>query len=127
MLEALFPKSNGEEKPEKPTKPARAPKVKADKDVADDMGYVEPKAEGFAAARMPKDISAPNIVTPKQVAPAQNAQQRFALGDGSAGDFALPAPEMLQTPPPELKEMQLDEAALRKNAELLQNLSLIHI
>jgi len=118
VLDALFPKSEDSGATiEKPAKPARAPKIKAEKD----LGYVEPKPEGFAAARMPKDISAPNIVTPKQTAPAQNTQQRFALGDGSTGDFELPASDMLQAAPPELKEMQLDEAALRKNAELLQN------
>lgn len=121
LFAALFPKTEKAPKAEKPAK--RTATIQTPEEP--DLGYVEPKAEkpvkkapkeeqGFAASRMP-DIYAPKV----QAQNNPSTQQRFALGDSE--NWEMPGADMLQTPPPELKENRLDEAALRKNAELLQN------
>ncbi|MGB0720116.1 MAG: DNA translocase FtsK [Bdellovibrionales bacterium] len=62
------------------------------------------------------------VVTPEQSGgpqgKAKDTQHRFAL-DGE--DWALPSLDLLENVPENVKTAQLDEGALRKNAELLQN------
>ncbi len=48
------------------------------------------------------------------------SQQRFPLSDGDA-EWELPSVSMIQNVPPEVKGEQLNEDALRRNAELLRN------
>ena len=104
--------------------------------------------KSFSALKR-KDRQAPQITTPEK-APAQSTpppaaaapvkntgiipvvkhetktpqakpspQQRFSLDD--AENWELPDINLLDTPPPEAVGGQLDEKALRRNAELLQN------
>ncbi|MEK7802754.1 MAG: DNA translocase FtsK 4TM domain-containing protein, partial [Pseudomonadota bacterium] len=49
----------------------------------------------------------------------KSTQQKFNLRDASEWD--LPPTEFLQEAPPQQKDEKLDESALRKNAEVLQN------
>jgi len=73
----------------------------------------------------PQDQKAPGIpvVTPQKAAqpppPPVDTQQRFALSD--IGEWELPPLSLLQEAPPEVQEATLSDEALRKNAELLQN------
>ena len=48
------------------------------------------------------------------------SQQRFSLADGSS-EWELPDVSMIQEVPPEVKGSQLNEEALRRNAELLRS------
>ena len=102
-------------------KPA-APKVKASPMIQDDEpAPAAPTLSAPAVDNKPrtKQDNIP-VVTPKKTTPQPtNTQQSFALSD--QGEWELPPSDLIQTPPPELKEMQLNEEALRKNAELLQN------
>ncbi len=60
------------------------------------------------------------VVAPQRnTAKAKSRQTRFPLFDG--GDWNLPELELLQEAPEAVKDAQLDENALRMNAELLQN------
>lgn len=72
------------------------------------------QASSHAASSIP-------VVAPQpaktQIAASAN-QQRFTL---SEGEWDLPALSLLQTAPENMDEGQLNEEALRKNAELLQN------
>jgi len=62
--------------------------------------------------------------TAAQKAKSKNAkdssQQRFSLSDAD-GEWQLPSVEMIQPVPPEVKGAQLNEDALRRNAELLRS------
>jgi S-DNA-T family DNA segregation ATPase FtsK/SpoIIIE len=49
-----------------------------------------------------------------------SSQQRFSLVDGD-GEWELPSVNMIQEVPPEVIGSQLNEEALRRNAELLRN------
>ncbi|MCB9983778.1 MAG: DNA translocase FtsK 4TM domain-containing protein [Rhodospirillales bacterium] len=61
------------------------------------------------------------VVTPQTsgTQPTPSPQQRFSLSD--IEDWELPGLELLQTPPSDEYGPQLNENALRRNAELLQN------
>ncbi len=60
------------------------------------------------------------VVTPKtSVGKPATPQKRFNLDEEI--EWELPDINMLESPPMEIKDYQLDEAALRRNAELLQN------
>ena len=48
-----------------------------------------------------------------------SGQQRFALSD--TGEWEFPPIDLIETPPPVSQQGQLDEKALQRNAELLQN------
>lgn len=48
-------------------------------------------------------------------------EKQARLNLGAQGDWEYPSLDFLQEPPPLMKEEKLDEAALRKNAEILQN------
>ncbi len=52
-------------------------------------------------------------------APSADTQQRFALSD--TGEWELPSLSLLQEAPAEIHDSMPSEGALRKNAELLQN------
>ena len=68
--------------------------------------------QSLAAARIP-------VVTPQAAhKPVGAAQPHFSL-DGE--DWELPSLALLEAPPNEAEGPQLNEAALRRNAELLQN------
>lgn len=57
---------------------------------------------------------------PKKKPAKDAAQQTFALS-GMEGEWELPPLSMIQEVPPEANRHKLDETALRRNAELLQN------
>ena len=63
------------------------------------------------------------VVKPKASASggkaAMGGQQRFALSD--TGEWEFPPLDLIETPPPVSQQGQLDEKALQRNAELLQN------
>lgn len=59
------------------------------------------------------------VIAPGKVKTAGTRQSRFQLFDG--GEWELPALDLLQNPPDDHEAEQLDENALRMNAELLQN------
>lgn len=73
------------------------------------------------AARTSNPADIP-VVTPKASSapstPQQPSQQRFALTEG---DWELPSINLIQDPPEDSEQETMNEAALRKNAELLQN------
>jgi S-DNA-T family DNA segregation ATPase FtsK/SpoIIIE len=79
--------------------------------------------EDFVAARMPgRGRGAIPVVTPKQAKPQKqaNIQQRFSLSESSE-DWEFPALSLLESPVEPAQGTQLNESALQKNAELLQN------
>jgi len=66
--------------------------------------------------------SAIPVVKPKTSDAAKNqmsGQQRFALSE--TGEWEFPSLDLIETPPPVSQQGQLDERALQRNAELLQN------
>lgn len=75
------------------------------------------QADSFALSRVPSNIK---VVTPQQAMQPQqrSSQKNFSL-DGE--DWELPPLEFLEAVPDVQPGTQLDENALRKNAELLQN------
>ena len=60
------------------------------------------------------------VVAPVAEKIQQSNQQRFSL-DSDGGEWDLPPLNILTAPPATHNDEQLDESALRKNAELLQN------
>jgi S-DNA-T family DNA segregation ATPase FtsK/SpoIIIE len=100
-----------------PAMPRRAPKVSTEEDVQDLAPVIaaapKPKAPLKSGGSIP-------VVTPQMSSPNANAsaQQKFSL-DGE--DWVLPSINILEAAPEQPKGAQLDEAALRRNAELLQN------
>ncbi|MCC6597815.1 MAG: DNA translocase FtsK 4TM domain-containing protein [Alphaproteobacteria bacterium] len=101
------------------TRSRRSPRLCAEEaeEIEDEEAAVEdrpvPRA-ARASAHIP-------VVAPQSVrVPSAGVQQRFSLSDGNE-DWELPALSMLESPPPPLQNSQLNEEALRKNAELLQN------
>ncbi len=95
------------------------------------------KIPNIASSTVPHDIPASAIETPSGakesdipvVAPQKSSaltaateaehQQRFALSD--AGEWVLPSLNLIQEPPAEVLDARPDNEALRKNAEMLQN------
>ena len=89
-----------------------------DYDEDDDTEYEE---SDDAAEDVEKPIA---VVKPsKQIAkpPSKQKLQQTKLNLGSQGDWEFPPIDLLQEVPPQAKDDKLDETALRKNAELLQN------
>jgi S-DNA-T family DNA segregation ATPase FtsK/SpoIIIE len=64
-------------------------------------------------------LAAIKVVAPDKTKTVPVRQSRFQLFDG--GEWELPALDLLQEPPENHSDDQLDENALRMNAELLQN------
>lgn len=97
---------------------------------ANDAPPVEPeisRPEPAPVAAEPAQASGPNIpvVKPKAASntkPKQSdsSQQRFALSDVD-GEWEYPPISLIQDIPPEVTGSQLNEDALRKNAELLRS------
>lgn len=113
-----FPKLQLPAKPKHVKKPVV--QVAPPSEAAD--AYAEPPPPVQAP---PAEMNAPHIpvVTPQRSAvqprvPSDN-QQRFALSE--VGEWDLPALSLIQAPPEESQTPQMDDGALRKNAELLQN------
>lgn len=64
------------------------------------------------------------VVAPKKVAQKANVKEKskqVKLNLRNQNDWEFPSIDFLQEAPPLVKEEKLDESALRKNAELLQN------
>ena len=64
--------------------------------------------------------SIPVVAKPAKASKTETPQQRFSL-DGEVSEWVLPSLELLEAAPEDTHEDQLDENALRRNAELLQN------
>ncbi len=98
-----------------PAMPRRTPKVSAEKDAEEDVQDIAP-----VITAAPKPSGSIPVVTPQMSSPNANAsaQQRFSL---EGEDWVLPSINILEAAPEQPKGAQLDEAALRRNAELLQN------
>ena len=84
----------------------------------------EPAAKAPPPPANPQPAPAPQtaesipVVKPKARATTTTNQASFNL---EGGEWELPAIDLLETPPPASEQGQLDENALRKNAQLLQN------
>lgn len=77
---------------------------------------VDAAGNGKAAAGKPeRDI---RVVSPEKMKTSSVSQVKMSFGDGTEWEF--PPVELLQDVPPEVADEQLDEEALRKNAEMLQ-------
>ncbi len=61
------------------------------------------------------------VVKPQKTAKKNVPSKQARLNLREQGDWELPTLDFLQDPPPQIKEEKLDEGALRKNAEILQN------
>lgn len=64
------------------------------------------------------------VVAPKKAVQKTNVKEKskqVKLNLRNQNDWEFPSIDFLQEPPPLVKEEKLDESALRKNAELLQN------
>lgn len=64
------------------------------------------------------------VVAPKKTVQKTNVKEKskqVKLNLRNQNDWEFPSIDFLQEPPPLVKEEKLDESALRKNAELLQN------
>ncbi len=103
----------------------RSPREKRSPIINDDIDeYTAPRPSKAPQMTDTPRASAGDIpvVTPQaakpQSAPQQPSQQRFALTEG---EWDLPPINLIQDPPTENKVEQANEDALRKNAELLQN------
>lgn len=81
----------------------------------EDEEYEEDEEDEEAASARSIKVVAPQ----KSSAKAKSRQTKFSLFDG--GEWALPDLDLLQEVPEAVKDSQLDENALRMNAELLQN------
>ena len=80
----------------------------------------EPAAKSAPAPTATKPAANIPVVAPQaQKQQTTDNQQRFSLTD--AENWELPELTLLESPPPDMHEDQLDEKALRRNAELLQN------
>jgi S-DNA-T family DNA segregation ATPase FtsK/SpoIIIE len=95
----------------------------ADEDTADDDEDEDDEAEDafededrLAAGNA---LSAIKVVAPGKVKTTSSRQSRFQLFDG--GEWEFPSLDLVQNPPDDHEAEQLDENALRMNAELLQN------
>lgn len=100
-----------------------APAAEDDADFSqDDEEEEEQAAHAARAVRATRAAGSIPVVAP-QAAKVQSTgvQQRFALSDGADEDWEFPSLSMLESPPPAAQSSQLNEEALRKNAELLQN------
>ncbi|MBN8520625.1 MAG: DNA translocase FtsK 4TM domain-containing protein [Alphaproteobacteria bacterium] len=86
-------------------------------DSEDDEDETEYDDENRLAAG--NSLASIKVVAPGKVKVAGTRQSRFQLFDG--GEWELPALDLLQNPPDDHEAEQLDENALRMNAELLQN------
>ncbi len=97
-------------------KAIRLPRKVADKDVN--------SGEPAGADSLIQSGSIPVVKPANAAQKARNAkdtsQQRFPLTDAD-GEWELPSVSMIQEVPPEVKGLQLNEEALRRNAELLRN------
>lgn len=107
-----------EKKAEKPRR--KAPQVAAAK--------AAPSSPAAASTPVPHDpVAAPEktaasiqVVTPKKAA-AEPVRQQTSFALNEDGEWELPGIDLLQTPPVEESTHEHDEAALQKNAEMLQN------
>jgi S-DNA-T family DNA segregation ATPase FtsK/SpoIIIE len=61
------------------------------------------------------------VVKPQKTTKKNAPSKQARLNLREQGDWELPTLDFLQDPPPQIKEEKLDEGALRKNAEILQN------
>lgn len=110
-------------KAKRPVKPQQSKKIILSKDSNE-------QNNGSAPAHDPSSASAStgNIPVVKPLGPADkkqakgkdSSQQRFALSDSDV-EWELPPVNMIQEVPPEIHGNNLNEAALRKNAELLRS------
>ncbi|MCI5059682.1 MAG: DNA translocase FtsK 4TM domain-containing protein [Alphaproteobacteria bacterium] len=99
--------------------PARAQKrLKAQKPVISQPEKEERKT--VIAKKTESSDKAIKVVAPQDGTPSDNKpQQRFQLFDGA--EWELPSVDLLQDVPEDADTEQMDEQALRLNAELLQN------
>lgn len=84
----------------------------------DDSEEYEDDGEEEEESEQPIAVVKPNKPVAK---PVKEKSKQTKLNLGSHGDWELPPIDLLQEVPPLAKEEKLDESALRKNAELLQN------
>ncbi|MBL4803650.1 MAG: DNA translocase FtsK 4TM domain-containing protein [Alphaproteobacteria bacterium] len=101
--------SFGNAEEEAPAPQKKAPTMRAEP--------VEAAPESKAVPRQQPNI--PVVATPAKATKVETPQQRFSL-DGNA-EWAFPSLDLLEAAPEDHHEDQLDENALRRNAELLQN------
>ncbi len=110
----------------KEPKAPKAPKVaKIRKQPAmsdDDIDDIDDEPVFEAPQRVAPPVSSNiNVIKPKAApqTPKKTHQSSFALED--SGEWELPTIDLLEEPPKEDASLQLDENALRQNAELLKN------
>jgi len=102
--------------------PARPRRVRLDRDVAEDDedgDDAEEAAETILAAPKRKPVVAPRAEKPK-AAPAAEKQKKLNLRS-SDDEWELPHLDLLDDVPENQGAARLDEAALQKNAEMLQS------
>lgn len=111
-----------EQKAEKPRR--KPPQVTATGNTATNSASPAP-ATATAAPResakgREKTAASIQVVTPRKAA-AEPARQQTSFSLNEDGEWELPGIDLLQTPPAEESSHEHDEAALQKNAEMLQN------
>src|SRR5690606_32063681 len=101
--------------------PSRPRRVRLSEDTVDDEADddVDDTAESTLAAPKRKAIVAPRAEKPK-AAPAAEKQKKLNLRN-SDDEWELPQLDMLDDVPENQGAQRLDEAALQKNAEMLQS------
>lgn len=122
-------------KPSENAKPKRAPAINTgeafdeededseeeDEDEEEEVGsFDKPERTVRTLAQAVTGPAAPGIpvVSKKMKKSSQGTQRRMSF---TAGDWELPPLTLIQSPPKESNQHNLNEDALRKNAELLQN------
>lgn len=110
----------------KPARPRLIAREDEDEDIILERTAIEDAEEensfydaDYEEGADPSSSSIKVIAPQKAMAGAKSRQTRFALFEG--GDWDLPDLDLLQEVPDITKNAQLDENALRMNAELLQN------
>jgi S-DNA-T family DNA segregation ATPase FtsK/SpoIIIE len=115
LFEAVFA-------PAKP-KPERRRSLEADDELWADDGSDDENADdgddGLTATKQPQPKSKPPVVSrPQKIQHKPQAPQQLSIPDPS--DWELPHIDLLKPLPPKIGEEQVDEVALRRNADMLQ-------
>jgi DNA segregation ATPase FtsK/SpoIIIE, S-DNA-T family len=107
---------------EAPVRPRRRAKVVVDEDETPEgeEGDQEEIDEDEEAVQPRRSLGDIKVVRPSASKPRKKQSKQMQLGE-AAEDFELPALELLQDPPAQNAADVVDEDALRKNADMLQN------
>jgi len=103
---------------------AKTVEKKADQSKPFEIVDQDHSSSSASASSSPSSPSIPVVAKPEKASPQKKkaptiSQQHFALEDGE--DWEFPSIEILDAVPDDHSSAQLDENALRRNAELLQN------